>query len=104
MKKINTKNSMDKKPTAIATSTSRTRRTNCASLVSVSNNSNNSGRHNNHHSDSLEIRRGHLFCDKTIAHCVDGAVKFKSSQELDRYETLISSEVYVLLNVFQQHH
>ena len=52
MKKINTKNNKDKKPTAYATSRSGTHGTNCASLVSVSSNSNHSGHHNNYHSDS----------------------------------------------------
>ena len=67
--------------------------TNGASLVCVgSNSSSNSG----HHSNCREIRRGHLFCNKKIAHRMQGAVKFKLSEDLDRYETLISSEVYFI--------
>ena len=94
MKRINAKNYKDKKPTANATTPSGTHGTNCASLVSVSISSNHSSHHNNYHSDSREIRYVRLFCNKRIAHCMDYAVKFKLSDDLDRYQTLISSEVH----------
>ena len=94
MKTINTKNNKDKKPTANAATPSGTHETNCASLVSVSINSNHSIHYNNYHSDSREIRYVSLFCNKRIAHCMDCAVKFKLSEDLDRYQTLISTAVY----------
>ena len=99
MKKIDKKqkNKTDKKTKADARSSSGTGGTIGASTASVT-----SGSDSNNGgiiivlilmAEKLDVE---IYLQQEIAHYMEGAVKFKLSEDLDRYETLISSEVYFI--------